>query len=142
MTSAGKEYSTHGLQLDCVGHKVQIDGKTVPRPLSPKAFRLLEFLAMHAGKVCPRAETSQAIYNEKYVPRRDNARLDALVERTRVHIGDDQRNSRFLETVRGIGHRLKEYAQETQAQQGTETETDTEADTHSLQPCAAGALHE
>ena len=134
MTSAaGKGDSTQGLQLDCVRHKVQIDGKILPKPLSPKAFRLLEFLVTHAGKVCPREETSQAVYNERYVPRRDNARLDALVERTRARIGDDQRNPRFIETVRGIGHRLKEYAQETQ--QAT-------TDAHSLQPCGAGAIHE
>jgi two-component system, OmpR family, alkaline phosphatase synthesis response regulator PhoP len=135
MTFEGREYSTQRLQLDYEHHRVQIDGKIVPKPLSAKAFRLLDFLVTHAGKVCPREKTSEAVYNEKYVPRRDNARLDALVERTRARIGDDQRNPRFIETVRGIGHRLKVYSQEAVAQQTT-------TDTRSLQPCAAGTIHE
>jgi DNA-binding response OmpR family regulator len=41
---------------------------------------------------------------------RDDGRLDALIERTRLQIGDDQRHPRFIETVRGIGHRLNNYA--------------------------------
>jgi hypothetical protein len=32
-----------------------------------------------------------------------------MVERTRKGIGDRSRPPRFLETVRGTGHRLKEY---------------------------------
>ena len=98
-----------GLQLDYVQRKVRIDGILAQKPLSVKEFKLLEFLAMHAGKVCSREETSEAVYDEVYVPSRDTARLDALIERTRQHIGDDQRNPRFLETVRGVGHRLNNY---------------------------------
>jgi DNA-binding response OmpR family regulator len=98
-----------GLQLDYVQRKARVDGIVVQKPLSVKEFKLLEFLAMHAGRVCPREETSEAVYDEVYVPGRDTARLDALVERTRQHIGDDQRNPRFLETIRGVGHRLNNY---------------------------------
>lgn len=101
--------STQGLQLDYVQRKVRIDGIELPKSLPPREFKLLEFLARHAGKVCLRGETNQAVYDERYVPHRDNARLDALIERTRLHIGDDQRNPRFIETVRGVGHRLNNY---------------------------------
>jgi DNA-binding response OmpR family regulator len=104
-------YSTRGLRIDCVQRKVQIDGILLPNTLSRSEFKLLKFLADHAGKVCPREETTKAVYEEKYVSRRDNARLDALVERTRARIGDDQRNPRFIETIRGVGHRLNDYAQ-------------------------------
>jgi DNA-binding response OmpR family regulator len=44
-----------------------------------------------------------------YNPKRDDARLDALVERTRKSLGDDAHPPRFIETVRGAGHRLHEY---------------------------------
>ena len=107
MTSLERYLSVmQGLQLDRMHRQVSIDGKLIPRPLSRRAFRLLEFLAAHAGQVCSREETSKAVYGEPYSPRRDDARLDALIERTRAHIGDDQRHSRFLKTVRGTGHRL------------------------------------
>lgn len=101
--------SAQGLQLERVQRRVRIDGVLVLKPLSPRQFRLLEFLATRAGKVCLREETSRAVYGERYVACRDNARLDALIERTRLHIGDDQRSPRFIETVRGVGHRLNEY---------------------------------
>jgi two-component system alkaline phosphatase synthesis response regulator PhoP len=102
--------SIQGLQLDHVQRRVRVDGKLVPKPLSSRQFKLLEFLATHAGNVCRREETSRAVYGDRYIPHYDDARLDALIERTRVHIGDDQRNPRFIETVRGVGHRLNNYA--------------------------------
>ncbi len=101
-----------GLQLDVFQRQVYIDGEARPRSLAKKEFKLLEFLASCAGKVCLREETSKAIYGEDYASGRDDGRLDALVERTREHIGDDPRNPRFLETVRGVGHRLNEYSGE------------------------------
>jgi two-component system alkaline phosphatase synthesis response regulator PhoP len=99
-----------GLQLDPVQRRVRIDGNLLPKTLSCRQFKLLEFLAAHAGKVCRREETSRAVYGDRYIPHFDDARLDALIERTRLHIGDDQRNPRFIETVRGVGHRLNNYA--------------------------------
>lgn len=95
-----------GLQLDRVNRRVYINGRPIPKPLSQRAFRLLEFLSLHANRVCSREEISKAVYGDAYCPDRDDARLDALIERTRKQLGDDQRQSRFLKTVRGIGHRL------------------------------------
>jgi DNA-binding response OmpR family regulator len=102
--------SAQGLQLDPILRRVRIDGVLSPQLLSRKQYRLLEFLATHAGRICLREETSQAVYGEKYVPERDAGRLDALIERTRLHIGDDQRNPRFIKTVHGVGHCLNEYS--------------------------------
>ncbi len=102
--------STEGLKLDRTQRRVYIDGKLSPKPLSCRQFKLLEFLAAHAGHVCRREDTSRAVYGDRYIPHYDDARLDALIERTRLHIGDDQRNPRFIETVRGVGHRLNNYA--------------------------------
>ena len=102
--------STQGLELDRTSRCVRVDGKLVSKPLSWRQFVLLEFLAARAGKICPREETSRAVYGERYMRHRDDARLDALIERTRVHIGDDQRHPRFIETIRGVGHRLNNYS--------------------------------
>ena len=99
-----------GLQLDHEQRRVRIDGMVLPKSLPRRQFQLLEFPATRAGKICPRHETSQAVYGERYIPQRDNARLDALIERTRLLIGDDQRCPRFIETVRGVGHRLNNYS--------------------------------
>lgn len=98
-----------GIQLDPATRHVYIDGKLVSRRLSKKEMQLLELLASEPGRVFRREEITWAIYGEKHAPHRDDERLDALVERSRRHIGDKPRNSRFLETIRGVGHRLNEY---------------------------------
>jgi hypothetical protein len=98
-----------GLQLDLLQQQVWIDGMLRASHLTNKEFRLLRFLAENAGRVCSREETTRVVYGDTYNPKRDDARLDALVERTRKSIGDDARPPRFLETVRGAGHRLHEY---------------------------------
>jgi DNA-binding response OmpR family regulator len=111
MTSLEGYVCSKVLQLDRMQRRVYVDGRLLPRSLSSRQFLLLEFLADHAGKVCLREETSRAVYSESYMPHRDDARLDALIERTRLHLGDDQRNPRFIETIRGVGHRLNNYAE-------------------------------
>jgi hypothetical protein len=98
-----------GLELDTTRLCVWVDGSMQTKRLTAKEVKLLRFLALHAGEVCPREETTNAVYGELYNSQRDDARLDALVERTRKKIGDNSRSPRFLETVRGMGHRLNQY---------------------------------
>lgn len=98
-----------GLQLDVDKRQIWVDGILQPRRLPPKEFLLFKYLAAHADQVCTRDEIAREVYGEAYTPRIDAGRLDALVERTRRSIGDDRRTQRFLETIRGVGHRLKEY---------------------------------
>lgn len=100
---------TPGLQLDIARQQVWVDGELQTSHLTAKEFKLLRFLAEHAGEVCPREDTTSAVYGELYNPRQDDARLDALVERARRNIGDEARPPRFVETIRGMGHRLNEY---------------------------------
>ena len=109
MTPLDSYVQPQGLELDRVQRRVRIDGQLLPKTLSWRQFELLEFLAARAGQVCPREETSRAVYGERYIRQRDDARLDALIERTRLHLGDDQRHPRFIETIRGVGHRLNNY---------------------------------
>ncbi|HTK11305.1 MAG TPA: winged helix-turn-helix domain-containing protein [Ktedonobacteraceae bacterium] len=101
-----------GLQLDLVRQQVWIDGVLQTKRLTVREFKLLRFLASHAGDICSREETTWAVYGEEYVAKDDAARLDALVERARKSIGDTSRPPRFLETVRGTGHRLNAYVGE------------------------------
>ena len=101
-----------GLQLDLARQQVWIDGILQTKHLTVMEFRLLRFLASHSGDICPREETTQAVYGDRYLAKDDAARLDALVERARKSIGDTSRPPRFLETIRGVGHRLNDYVGE------------------------------
>ncbi|MBV9229612.1 MAG: winged helix-turn-helix domain-containing protein [Chloroflexi bacterium] len=100
---------TPGLQIDFSRRQVWVDGVLQPGHLTPKEFKLLRYLATHANEVCSREEITRAVYDQEYTSKRDDARLDAVVERARRCIGDDPREPRFLETVRAMGHRLNEY---------------------------------
>ena len=111
--------ATPGLQIDFTRYRCWIDGVLQPDYLRPHELRLLRYLADHAGEVCSRRDTTFAVYNEAYSSVTDDARLDALVERTRRHMGDDPRAPRFLITVRGAGHQLNEYlSREAQTDRG------------------------
>jgi DNA-binding winged helix-turn-helix (wHTH) protein len=105
---------SRGLRLDPMRQRLWIDGAMQAVHLTANEFRLLSFLATHAGEICPREETTRAVYGEEYNAVSDDGRLDALVERARKKIGDSTKSPRFLETVRGIGHRLNEYLGEQQ----------------------------
>ena len=98
-----------GLQLDYSSRRVAIDGELQPRRISKRSFQLLAYLATRSGETFSREEITAEIYGQEYVKHRDDDRLDALIENTRKRIGDDPRHPRFLETIRGKGHRLNEY---------------------------------
>jgi DNA-binding winged helix-turn-helix (wHTH) protein len=105
---------SRGLRLDPMRQRLWIDGAMQAVHLTANEFKLLSFLALHAGEICSREETTRAVYGGEYNAISDDARLDALVERARKKIGDSTKSPRFLETVRGIGHRLNEYLGEQQ----------------------------
>jgi mRNA-degrading endonuclease RelE of RelBE toxin-antitoxin system len=101
--------SYYGLQLEPSRRRVWIDGSLSSESLTEEEFKLLQFLAEHAGEVCSREKTVRAVYDEPYFPTLDDHGLDALIERARQKIEDDPRSPRFIETVRGVGHRLNGY---------------------------------
>jgi len=76
-----------------------------PVPTTATEFRLLEYLARHAGRVFTRDQLLDAVWRDtSYVTPRS---VDVYVRRVREKIEKDPENPRFLRTVRGAGYRFE-----------------------------------
>ncbi len=87
------------LEIDSGRHEVQLDGQLVP--LTHMEFRILRFLATRPGRVRTRVEILGAIGEENVLDRTVDVHVASL--RRKLGGGSD-----LLETVRGVGYRLKD----------------------------------
>ncbi len=89
------------LSIDLLRHEVRVED--VPVTLTPTEMRLLHFLASHPGRVFPRAHLLSRVIGENAVVTDRN--IDVHVRALRQKLGD---HSQCIETVRGVGYRLRE----------------------------------
>ena len=88
------------LLLDVEDHRVTLDGQEVA--LTATEFRLLEDLMRHAGAVRTREQLLNAVWGYSF---EGYARtVDTHVRRLRAKLGEE---AAALETVRGVGYRLR-----------------------------------
>ena len=94
---------------ECVfdGQSRQLVRSGVARPLTPKAFRLLQLLIDARPRALSRQELHDQLWPNVHVSHTSLARV---VNEVRVAIGDDPRAERFLRTVHGFGYAFAEEA--------------------------------
>jgi two-component system KDP operon response regulator KdpE len=92
------------LRIDNARHEVSVDGRLVH--LTPIEFRLLAFLARHAGKVL----THRQLLHEVWGPRsaQQNQYLRVHMAALRRKIEADPARPRWLTTEAGVGYRLRD----------------------------------
>lgn len=90
------------LRLDTKSSKVDLEGK--PIKLTSHEFRLLAYLMHHMGEVVSRTELVEHLYDQDFD--RDSNTVEVFVGRLRKKIGID-----LIETVRGMGYRMREPAE-------------------------------
>jgi DNA-binding response OmpR family regulator len=95
-----------GLALDDGRRTVRVDGE--PVELTALEFNLLARLAREPGIVVPRQAILDAVWGPGYET--DDHLVDVHVANLRRKLGDDPARPRFVETVRGVGYRLREGA--------------------------------
>jgi DNA-binding response OmpR family regulator len=83
---------------------VRVDG--TPVELTALEFDLLAALAHEPGVVVRRAELLTRLWGDAYLD--DGHLVDVHVANLRRKLGDDATEPRFIETVRGVGYRLRE----------------------------------
>ena len=93
-----------GLAVDAGRRLVQVDGSSVE--LTALEFNLLGALAREPGIVVPRQALLDALWGAEYAG--DDHLVDVHVANLRRKLGDDPASPRFIETVRGVGYRLRE----------------------------------
>lgn len=97
------QISRGDLLIDLNRFQVYVRGEETE--LTPKEFELLRVLATHPGKVFSRDELLERIWGYEYVG--DTRTVDVHVRHLRQKIEKDPSNPEYVETLRGIGYRLK-----------------------------------
>ena len=95
-----------GLEIDVPRRAVVVDGQ--PVELTALEFDLLAALAREAGTVVRREALLERVWGAAFVA--DEHLVDVHIANLRRRLGDDAAQPRFVETVRGVGYRLREGA--------------------------------
>ncbi|MGE0460493.1 MAG: alpha/beta fold hydrolase [Vicinamibacterales bacterium] len=88
-------------RLDPVSGHLYRDGQ--PVSLTPKAFALLLYLSVHAGRLVPKPELLSAVWPGVFV---GDAVLKSSIRELRKALADDPHQPRFIETAHRRGYRF------------------------------------
>jgi len=97
-----KSYKFGNIILDFEKHEVVKDGEKVE--LTLKEFELLEMLIKNKGRVITRNFLLDEIWGYEYVG--ETRTVDVHIRHLRQKIEADDKNPKYIETVRGIGYRF------------------------------------
>jgi two-component system response regulator PhoP len=90
------------VEIDTGTQAVTVAGAAVS--LTAYEYKLLEYLALHAGEVVSKTALAEHLYSED--DDRDSNVLEVLLTRLRRKL-DPQRERNLIETLRGRGYRLR-----------------------------------
>jgi two-component system, OmpR family, response regulator ResD len=91
------------LRVDPAMRTVTLDGKEIA--LTQREFDLLAYLAANPGQVFSRDQLMEAVWDDPSF--NDTSTVTVHVRRLRAKLDDDPSEPRFIETVWGIGYRLR-----------------------------------
>jgi len=92
------------LTIETAKREVRLEGQ--PVTLRAKEYDLLVELARRPGVVFSREKLLQDVWGYDFFG--DSGTIDVHVRRLRAKLNDDSSNPRFIETVWGVGYRMKE----------------------------------
>ena len=95
-----------GLEIDEGRRLVRVDGTAVE--LTALEFALFATLARDPGIVASRSSLLDRLWGAEYAA--DDHLVDVHIANVRRKLGDDPTAPRFIETIRGVGYRLREDA--------------------------------
>ena len=91
------------LEIDARAMTIKVNGFAVACTVTE--FRLLDYLARHAGRVYTRDQLLDAVWTDtRFVTPRI---IDVYIRRLREKIEHDAENPRMLKTARGVGYRFE-----------------------------------
>lgn len=92
------------LAIDLAGHVVTLEGGEVH--LTPTEFKLLAFLARHAGKVVTHGQLLREVWGKHSLEQEHYVRIH--IHKLRQKIERDPARPRHLHTETGVGYRFRE----------------------------------
>ena len=87
--------------LDCASARLRRDGRVVP--LTPKAYDVLLYLALHAGRLVTKQELFDAAWADVFV---GDAALKVCIREIRKALDDDAQKPQYIETAHRRGYRF------------------------------------
>jgi len=94
----------HGpLRVEPATRRVFLDGEELS--LTQREFDLLAYLAARPGRVFSRDQLMEAVWEYPFFT--DTSTVTVHIRRLRAKLGEDPSEPRFIETVWGVGYRLK-----------------------------------
>jgi two-component system, OmpR family, KDP operon response regulator KdpE len=100
----GQPVTIGGLAVDGSAREATLDGQ--PLELSPKEFDLLRFLAEHVGEVVSKRQLLAEVWRQPYGG--SEKTVDVHLSWLRKKLGESAAESRYLQTVRGVGVKMVE----------------------------------
>ena len=95
-------YESKSLKVDFERHEVKIQGNKVD--LTLKEFELLQILIKNKGKILKREMLLDKIWGYEYIG--ETRTVDVHIRYLRKKIEEDDKNPKFIETIRGVGYRF------------------------------------
>lgn len=95
-------YDSQNLRVDFERHEVSVNGEKVD--LTLKEFELLQILIKNKGKILKRETLLDKIWGYEYIG--ETRTVDVHIRYLRKKIEEDDKNPRFIETIRGVGYRF------------------------------------
>ena len=91
------------LQINMTQHSVYKDGKEIL--LTNTEFKMLYYLASNKGMALSKDQIYNYIWNGEYAL--DDSNITSHIRRLRVKIEDDPAQPQYIQTVWGIGYRMR-----------------------------------
>ena len=95
-------YELGRLKVDFERHEVLINNEKVE--LTLKDFELLQILIKNKGKILRRETLLDKVWGYEYIG--ETRTVDVHIRYLRKKIEDDDKNPKFIETIRGVGYRF------------------------------------
>lgn len=102
ISNSVRNISTGDLSINIDRHEVLINGSVIE--LSLKEFDLLKTLVENKGIVMTRDQLLDKVWGIDYDG--ENRTVDVHIRYLRRKLGDDEVNSRYIQTIRGLGYKM------------------------------------
>jgi len=104
--SSNDYFENNNISVNFVSRDIIIEGEKVE--LTLKEFELLEILIRNRGKILTRETLLDKIWGYEYIG--ETRTVDVHIRYLRKKIEKDDKNPKFIETIRGVGYRFNPNA--------------------------------
>jgi two-component system copper resistance phosphate regulon response regulator CusR len=96
--------------LDTVSHFAYRFGKEIE--LTTKEYALLEYLMRNKNRILSRSTITQHVWKHNFDP--ESNIIDVYIKRLRSKIESDDGSKPLIQSIRGVGYRMRDFPQETE----------------------------